>query len=136
MTYYLAKTEPDVYSLQQLQQDGQTCWDGVRNPQAVKAIRSMKPHDRILIYHSGGVSAIVGLAEVVSPPRDDPKDPKSVHIDVRFLQEFPEAISLKEIKATGQFADFALVRQSRLSTMPVPDAFLAWLRQRLPRLKL
>ena len=66
MSYYLAKTEPGTYSIEDLEREGRTVWDGVTNPLAVRAIREMRPDDRVLIYHSGGVSAIVGLAAVRS----------------------------------------------------------------------
>ena len=69
MPYFLAKTEPAVYSISQLERDGRTTWDGVRNAQAVAAIRSMKAGDHVLIYHSGGESSIVGIARVAAAPR-------------------------------------------------------------------
>src|SRR5271155_2992757 len=82
MKYFLAKSEPGVYSIDDLERDHKTSWDGVTNPQAVKNIREMRPGDRVFIYHSGGVSAIVGLATVRSEPRDDPKNPKSAVVDL------------------------------------------------------
>lgn len=136
MNCFLAKTDPDTYSLDDFRRDGQTAWDGVTNAQAVAVIRSMRPGDRVLIYHSGGISAIVGLAQVVSTPRPDPSNPKSAIVDLKFLRPVDPPCSLQEIKAAGQFSDWALIRQSRLSTMAVPDAFLAWLRARYPKLKL
>lgn len=92
----------------------------------------MLPGDRVFIYHSGGVSAVVGLAEVVSLPADDPKDPKSAVVDLRYLQHLEAPVKLAEIKAESQFADWALVRQSRLSTMAAPDKFVQWMRKRFP----
>ena len=74
MKYYLAKSEPSVYSIDNLERDQKTVWDGVTNPQAVKAIRAMKPGDRVFIYHSGGVSAVVGIANVLSEGRDDAEE--------------------------------------------------------------
>jgi predicted RNA-binding protein with PUA-like domain len=132
MRYFLTKTEPHVYSIDKFRSELQTTWDGVRNPQAVKAIRSMEPRDRVFIYHSGGVSAVVGLAEVVSIPRDDPKDPKSAIIDLRYLLRLDPPTSLSEIKSSGLFGDWSLVRQSRLSTMAAPDSFAEWMRSRYP----
>lgn len=129
MNWFLAKTEPSVYSIDQLEKDRRTSWDGVTNPQAVRAIREMKPGDRVLIYHSGGVSAIVGLAQVVSESRDDPKNPKSAVVDLEFLARVDPPVTLSAVKTSGQFADFALVRQSRLSTMKCPPEFVSWLRQ-------
>ena len=76
MNYFLAKTEPSTYSIDDLERDRHTAWDGVTNAQAVRAIREMKPGDIVFIYHSGGVSSVVGMAAVKSPARDDPKNPE------------------------------------------------------------
>lgn len=132
MTFFLAKTEPNTYSIGRFAQEQQTVWDGVNNAQAVRAIRSMQPGDRVLIYHSGGESQIVGLAEVVSAPADDPSNPKSAIVTLRYLRTLDPPTTLHEVKASGMFADFALVRQSRLSTMAVPDVFIDWLERRYP----
>jgi len=130
MKWFLAKTEPDSYSIDQLEKDRRTTWDGVKNPQAVQAIRAMKPGDSVLIYHSGGMSSIVGLAKVASEPRDDPKNPKSAIIELEYAARIDPPVTLAEVKQSGLFADFALVRQSRLSTMQVPGNFIEWLKQR------
>lgn len=132
MAYFLAKSDPDAYSFDHLERDRRTVWDGVRNPQAVKAIRQMWPGDRVFIYHSGGESAIVGLAKVVSEPRDDPKDPKSAVVDLEFLTRLSPPTTLAEIKQSKRFDDWSLVRQARLSTMSCPDAFVEWMKQRYP----
>ena len=129
MTYFLAKSEPSVYSIADLERDGQTVWDGVTNNAALLAIRAMRPGDIVLIYHSGGESAIVGAAEVISEPRPDPSVEKSWVVDVRYRGRVEPAVSLRQVKESGMFADFALVRQSRLSTMPVPQHFIDWLRE-------
>ena len=129
MAYFLAKSEPGTYSIADLERDGQTVWDGVRNNAALLAIRAMHPGDIVLIYHSGGESAIVGTAEVLSEPRPDPNEPKSWVVDVRYRGRVAPPVTLRQVKESGKFADFALVRQSRLSTMPVPQAFVDWLRQ-------
>ena len=131
MSYFLAKTEPSTYSIDDLERDGKTTWDGVTNPQAVRAIRSMKSGDKVLIYHSGGVSAVVGVATVRSDPRDDPKNAKSAVVDIEFSSRLLEPVSLADIKKSKQFDDWALVRQGRLSTMAVPDKFITWLRARV-----
>lgn len=135
MSYFLAKTEPGTYSIDDLERDGKTTWDGVTNPQAVHAIRSMKPGDKLLIYHSGGVSAVVGVATVRSEPRNDPRNARSAVVDIEFFSRLPELVSLAEIKKSKQFDDWALVRQGRLSTMAVPDKFITWLRNRIPGAK-
>ncbi|MBV8904529.1 MAG: EVE domain-containing protein [Acidobacteriia bacterium] len=132
MNYFLAKTDPETYSLDDLAREKKTVWDGVANPQAVRAIREMRPKDRVLIYHSGGQSAIVGLATVRSDPRDDPKNPKLAVVDLEFTARLDPPTTLAEIKQSHKFDDWALVRQGRLSTMAVPAKFLDWLRKRYP----
>lgn len=136
MKYFLAKTDPETYSLDDLEREKKTAWDGVTNPQAVRAIREMKPNDRIFIYHSGGESAIMGLAVARSEPRDDPKNPKSAVIDLEFQTRLDPPTSLHEIKQSGKFNDWALVRQGRLSTMAVPEKFAEWMRVRYPGVKI
>jgi predicted RNA-binding protein with PUA-like domain len=130
MAYFLAKTDPDTYSIDDLKRDAQTEWDGVRNPAAVNAIKSMKPGDRVIVYHSGGQAAIVGLAEVVSEPRPDAKDAKSWIADFKYLKHAKTPVTLREIKESHEFDDWALVRMGRLSTMAAPDAFWKWLEKR------
>jgi predicted RNA-binding protein with PUA-like domain len=132
MNYFLAKTDPETYSLDDLEREHRTAWDGVSNAQAVRAIRTMRPNDRVFIYHSGGLSSVVGLAVVRSEPRDDPKNPKSAIVDLEFLCRL-EPVTLAEIKQSGKFDNWALVRQGRLSTMAAPEKFVAWMRQRNPR---
>jgi predicted RNA-binding protein with PUA-like domain len=136
MNYFLAKSEPQAYSISDLERDQRTTWDGIKNPQALQAVRAMRPGDRVFIYHSGGESRIVGLAEVVSEPETDPKDPKSVTVSLKFLLRIEPPTSLSDVKASGLFHDWALVRQSRLSTMAAPKEFVAWMKKRYPKLKL
>jgi predicted RNA-binding protein with PUA-like domain len=136
MKYFLAKSEPSVYSIDDLERDKQTVWDGVTNPQAVRAIRGMTKGDRVFIYHSGGVSAVVGLAAVRADGRDDPKNPKSAIADLAFLAKLDTPTTLAEIKQSGKFDDWALVRQGRLSTMEAPEKFVEWMRERHPKAKI
>jgi predicted RNA-binding protein with PUA-like domain len=136
MNYFLAKTEPTTYSIDDLERDQRTAWDGVKNAQAVRAIREMQPGDRVFIYHSGGVSSIVGLATVRSQPRDDAKNPKSAVVDLEFLARLEPPVTLAEIKSSKKFDEWALVRQGRLSTMAAPEIFVAWMRERYPKAKL
>jgi predicted RNA-binding protein with PUA-like domain len=98
MRYFLAKTDPETYSIDQLEKEKRTAWDGVNNPQAVRAIREMRPGDKVFIYHSGGHSAVVGLAKVGSEPRPDPKNPRSAVADFEFLGRIDPPVSLAEIK--------------------------------------
>ena len=133
MAYFLAKTDPETYSLDDLEREKRTSWDGVNNPQAVRAIREMRPGDRVFIYHSGGVSGVVGLATVRSEPRDDPKNPKSAVVDLEFSGRLEPPATLAEIKQSKKFDDWALVRQGRLSTMAAPEKFVEWMRARYPK---
>jgi len=132
MAYFLAKTDPETYSIDDLEREERTVWDGVTNPQAVRAIRLMRPGDRVFIYHSGGVSGVVGMATVRSEQRDDPKNPKSAVVELEFSGRLEPATPLAEIKQSGEFADWALVRQGRLSTMAAPEKFVKWMRKRYP----
>jgi len=134
--YYLAKTDPETYSIDQLEREKKTVWDGVTNPQAVRAIRAMRPGDRVFVYHSGGVSGVVGMATVRSEGRDDPKNPKSAVADLEFAGRLDPPTTLAEIKQSGKFDDWALVRQGRLSTMEAPDKFVTWMRTRYPQAKI
>ena len=136
MKYYLAKSEPSVYSIDDLERDQRTVWDGVTNPQAVKAIRGMKPGDRVFLYHSGGVTAVVGMANVLSEGRDDARNPKSAVVDLAYGGRLDPPTSLAEGKQSGKFDDWALVRQSRLSTMEAPAEFVEWMRARYPKARI
>lgn len=133
MKYFLAKTEPSTYGLDQLERDRKTQWDGVTNPQAVRAIQEMKTGDKVFIYHSGGQSAIVGLARVDSDGRPDPKNPKSAVAGFEFAVRLDPPTTLAEIKQSHEFDDWALVRQGRLSTMAVPERFVSWMKKRHPK---
>jgi predicted RNA-binding protein with PUA-like domain len=123
-------------SIDDLERDKKTVWDGVKNPQAVRAIREMRPGDKVFVYHSGGESAVVGLARVASEPRPDPKEPKSWVADFEFLGRLDPPATLGEIKQSGKFNDWALVRQGRLSTMAAPKEFAVWMRKRHPKAKI
>jgi predicted RNA-binding protein with PUA-like domain len=136
MSYFLAKTDPETYSIDDLEREKKTAWDGVTNPQAVRAIREMRPGDRVFIYHSGGVSGVVGIAVVRSNPRADPNNPKSAVVDLEFAGRLDPPVSLAEIKQSKKFDDWALVRQGRLSTMAAPVKFVEWMRVRYPKAKI
>jgi predicted RNA-binding protein with PUA-like domain len=116
---YLLKTEPSEYSFADLQEDKSTIWDGVSNPVALKHLRAMKPGDRLVIYETGEHKSAVGLAEVVSAGAVDPKNPQ---IKIKALRSTPRQIALAEIKANKIFADSPLVRQGRLSVVPLSSA--------------
>lgn len=133
MKYFLAKTDPETYSIDQFEQERSTVWDGVRNPQAVRAIQQMKPGDSVFVYHSTGAAAVVGLARVVSEPAADPGDPKSQVVRMEFVERLNPPTTLAEIKRSGLFPDWALVRQSRLSMMEAPVSFVRWMKSRYPQ---
>ena len=131
MRFWLLKTEPDHYSYADLERDGATIWDGVANNTALMHIRTMQPGDQALIYHTGDQRQAVGLAEITSAPYADPQagDPKLVVVDLRPLRPLPRPVTLTAVKADPAFADFALVRQGRLSVVPATDAQWARLLQ-------
>ena len=136
MSYFLAKTDPETYSIDDLEREKKTVWDGVTNPQAVRAIKEMRPGDRVFLYHSGGVSGVVGMANVKSAGRPDPKNPKSAVADFEFAGRLEPPTTLAEIKQSKKFEDWALVRQGRLSTMAAPENFVEWMRKKNPKAKI
>ncbi|MBZ5653967.1 MAG: EVE domain-containing protein [Acidobacteriia bacterium] len=121
---YLLKTEPTVYSFADLEREKNTIWDGVTNPVAVKHLREMKAGERLVIYHTGEEKSAVGTASVVSVDASDVKNPQ-VKIKVGKVIGAPR--TLAEIKAHMLFADSPLVRQGRLSVVPLSEAQYAWL---------
>jgi predicted RNA-binding protein with PUA-like domain len=121
---YLLKTEPTVYSFANLERDKTTVWDGVTNPTAVKHLREMKPGERLVIYHTGDEKSAVGTASVVSVDASNPKTP-AVKIKVGSAIAKPK--TLAEIKARAAFADSPLVRQGRLSVVPLNGVQYGWL---------
>ena len=123
MAYWLFKEEPDHYSLEDLFREKRATWDGIENNLALKHLRSVKKGDHVLYYHTGKEKAVVGVMEVVKGAYPDPTrdDARFVVVDVRPLRRFDRPVSLAEIKQNPVFADFALVRISRLSVMPVTD---------------
>jgi len=120
-SFWLLKTEPQVYSYADLERDGATVWDGVSSNAALKNIRDMQPGDQALIYHTGDERQAVGLAEVTSAPYPDPKlgDAKLVVVDVKPLRRLARPVTLAAVKADPAFANFALVREGRLSVVRV-----------------
>jgi predicted RNA-binding protein with PUA-like domain len=121
---YLLKTEPSVYSFENLEREKTTIWDGVTNPVAVRHLREMKPGERLVIYHTGDEKRAVGTASVVSVDASDAKTPL-VKIKVGTAIAGPK--TLAEIKGQKLFADSPLVRQGRLSVVPLNAAQYKWL---------
>ncbi|RMF18225.1 MAG: EVE domain-containing protein [Alphaproteobacteria bacterium] len=121
MAHWLLKSEPGDWSWAD-QVENQVCeWDGVRNAQALGHMKEMALGDTAFFYHSGEERRIMGIVEVVRGWREDPDDPKSGLVDVRAIEHLPRPVTLAEIKADPAFAESPLVRQPRLSVMPVPD---------------
>ena len=120
--YWILKSEPSAYAYADLERDGRTVWDGIRNAQALIHLRTMKKGDRALFYHTGDEKAIVGLAQIARVAYPDPKasDAKLVVIDLIPERALKRAVSLAEIKGDPAFAELGLVRHSRLSVVPVP----------------
>ena len=121
MAYWLVKSEPGAWSWQQQVAAGTTFWDGVRNAQANNHLKAMRVGDQAFFYHSGAERAIVGVVEVVRAYYPDPADASGRFgmVDVRTVAPLPQPVTLAAIKAEAQLAHLALVRQSRLSVMPV-----------------
>src|SRR5687768_16832258 len=105
MPYFLAKTDPETYSIEDFIRDKRTVWDGVTNPMAAKTISTMSKGDMVFLYHSQGEPAVVGLVQVDSAPRLDPKNPKSWIVDMKFISRLDPPTSLKTIKESGLFED-------------------------------
>jgi predicted RNA-binding protein with PUA-like domain len=122
-THWLFKTEPSVYSYQQLVKDKKTMWDGVKNNLALKNLKDIKKGDEILIYHTGDEKAAVGVARALGEAYPDPsqKNPRMLVVDIEAVKTLPRPVTLAEVKANKKLANFDLVRLSRLSIMKVSD---------------
>lgn len=125
MNYWLLKTEPSVYNWDDLIKDKKTIWDGVTSPAGLMFIRQIKKGDKAIIYHTGDERQMVGIAEVTSDSYQDPKseNPKIVVFDIKPLKKFKKFITLGEIKNNPKYKDFRLVKEGRLSVVPVPVEF-------------
>jgi len=123
MAYWLVKSEPSTYSFDQLQKDGNTVWDGVRNYAARIHLRSMKKGDQVLFYHSNEGTEIVGIAKVAKEAYQDPTttDEAWVAVDLKPHKKIKKPVSLAQIKTDKRLADMALVRLGRLSVQPVTE---------------
>ena len=115
---YLLKTEPSEYSFANFEREKDTIWDGVSNPVALKHLRAMQPGDRLIIYETGNVKSAVGTASVVSVDGSDVKNPR---VKIKVGKLLPRAVSLAETKANKLFSDSPLVRQGRLSVVPLSE---------------
>jgi predicted RNA-binding protein with PUA-like domain len=116
MAHWLLKTEPSEYSFERLEREGKATWDGVANPVAVKNLKSARKGDDVVVYHTGDVKAAVGIAEVTR------EDPTSGLIEIAARRKLSAPVTLATLKADKLFADSPLVRQGRLSVVPLTDA--------------
>ena len=121
MQYWLVKSEPEVYSWEQFVKDKRTFWDGVRNYQARNNMQAMEKGDQVIFYHSSDVKAAVGIAEVVKTAYSDPTtdEPAWVVVDLKPVRPLKKPVTLAEIKAMPDMNNVALVRQARLSVLPL-----------------
>lgn len=138
MAMFLLKTEPRTFSYDDLARDGSCTWDGVSNPAALAALRTMKKGDEAFIYHTGDEKAVVGLARVTRAAYEDPKqpgtndrgEPKFAVVDLAPGRAAKTPLTLAAFKSDKRFAEFALVKQSRLSVMAVPETLAKIIRER------
>src|SRR5262245_46947218 len=131
MANWLFKEEPETYSFANLERDGSTTWSGVANALAQKHLRAVKKGDRVFFYATGKEKAVVGVMEVTADPITDPTDEsgKCVAVTVKPVRRLAKPVTLATIKANKAFAQWELVKQARLSVMPVPDELWARIEQ-------
>lgn len=124
MAHWLVKSEPNAYSFADLQRDGKTVWDGVRNNAAALHLKAMKEGEEVLFYHSQEGKEVVGIAKVTRTAFPDKSDPagRFVAVELAPVRALKKAVTLADMKAEPKLADMAMLRQSRLSVSPVTDA--------------
>lgn len=125
MNYWLLKTEPSVFSYDDLLKDKKTVWDGVGHPTALINIRNSRKGDLAFIYHTGDERSIVGIAEIISDPYKDPNqdNPKYTVFEIKPVKKLKTPVTLAQIKSNKKYSDFRLVKEGRLSVVPVPKEF-------------
>ncbi len=119
MKYWLVKQEPEAYSFDDLIKDGKTDWTGVRNYQARNNLREMKKGDKVLFYHSISEKSVVGIAQVSKEEFTDPTDEKWIAVEISPIEKLQKPVTLEQIKAEKKLENIALIKQSRLSVMPL-----------------
>lgn len=124
MNYWLLKQEPTVYNFDKLEKEKKTIWDGVKNNLALKHMRNMKKGDKAIFYHTGDEKQAVGIVDIITNPYPNPKesDKRFIVFDVSVSSRLSRPVTLGEIKSDSKFKDWELVKNSRLSAMPVPKA--------------
>lgn len=123
MGYWLTKQEPSAYSFDDLRREGRTMWDGVHNNLALKHMRQMRKGDKAIFYHTGGERQAMGIMSIISDPYPNPEEenPRFIVVDVEYDSAFAKPVTLEDMKMRPDFAQWELLRISRLSVMPVPD---------------
>ena len=121
MAYWFVRSEPDVYSIDDLKRDGKTTWDGVRNNAAALHLKTMKVGDEVIFYHSNIGKEVVGVAKVVKEAFPDASDPTGrwVAVELGYGRHLPKSVPLPDLKAEPALSQMAMIRQSRLSVSPV-----------------
>jgi predicted RNA-binding protein with PUA-like domain len=119
MNYWMVKQEPEAYSFDDLVTEGKTDWTGVRNFQARNNLKAMKKGDKVFFYHSVSEKAVVGIAEVSKEAYPDPTDEKWIAVEIKPVKKVKKPVTLEAVKANAALANIALVRQSRLSVIPL-----------------
>jgi predicted RNA-binding protein with PUA-like domain len=122
MNYWLLKTEPSTYSFADLERERHTRWDGITNPVALKHLKSAQPGDLAVVYHTGDEKSAVGVAEIVGAAYPDPKNEKLSVVDLKAKEKLAKPVTLATLKADPLFAESPLVRQGRLSFVPLTAA--------------
>ena len=122
MNYWLVKQEPEKYSFDDLLKEGKTDWTGVRNYQARNNLRAMRAGDKVLFYHSISEKAVVGAATVSREEFPDPSNERWIAVEIKPLEKFAKPVTLDDIKADKNLENIALIKQSRLSVMPLTEA--------------
>lgn len=124
MAHWFVRSEPDVYSIDDLKKDGKTVWDGVRNNAAALHLKAMKSGDEVIFYHSNIGKEVVGVARVSKEAFPDPKDPTGrwVAVELAYVRHLPKSVPLPDLKAHPALSEMAMIRQSRLSVSPVTEA--------------
>ena len=122
MNYWMVKQEPEAYSFDDLIKDGRTDWTGVRNFQARNNLRAMRAGDRVLFYHSVSEKSVVGVAEVSRAEFPDPTDDKWIAVEIKPVEKLAKPVTLDQIKADKSLENIALLKQSRLSVLPLTEA--------------
>lgn len=125
MAAWLLKTEPSTYAFSDLEKEKQARWDGITNPVALRYLRQAQVGETAVVYHTGDEKRCVGLAEIVKPAYPDPKNEKLVVVDIKVRGPLGRPVTLAALKADPAFADSPLVRQGRLSFVPLTDPQLA-----------